>query len=122
MAEYFSLIPYFLAFVTFGVVVNYIFSAGTKRLTMKRAAREIIGAIWVSAAIYAISEQFFDYSLLFMLILCSIGGFANSKIINFLQKDLIEFLFLKLKEWISHWAGGKKQCDHDHGDEEKPLV
>ena len=109
LSEYIGYIPYFLAFVSLGVMVNLLFFPNDDTST-KRIAREILGAFWVSLIVFAIIDQWFDLNLLITLAFCSLGGFFNSRIITFLKKDLLEFVLVKLKELVGkffEWVGSK---------------
>jgi len=102
LEEYIAYIPYFLGFVLFGIVTNYIFKSSSYKITTKMVAREIIGAIWVSFLVFAIFDQFFNLNILFVFALCSIAGFFNSRLVNFINKDLFELLVVESKKAVQN--------------------
>lgn len=103
MEKYIEHLPYFLVFVFLGIGVNFMFSTPNESITKKRLLREVFGAIWVSIIMFAIIEEFFMIGALFTYAICSIAGFANSKIIEFLKEDLWVFLIKEFKKVVTRF-------------------
>lgn len=136
MREYIYNVPWFIFFVLLGVVVNYLFFKEKKGLTTILVAREFVGAIWASIIIFAVFDQFFDFKILFVYAICSLTGFLNSMLINFLKKDLFEFLVMQGKQAVKNlvenlkrgernrrggWGGHYRDDEDGEEIEDKPL-
>lgn len=93
MEKYIEVLPYFITWCLFGIIGSLIFGTSSDKITRIRIIREIFGALWVSAIAYFFLKQFCNWSEEVIYGICSIVSFLNSKIINFLGKDLVEALF-----------------------------
>jgi len=79
--------------IFFGISVNILVFTSDTKLTKKRFAKELFGAIWIAIIGYFVIKEFFHFSDIFVCCLCSLLSFLNSQIINFLGKDLLVALF-----------------------------
>lgn len=113
MEKYLTDLPYFLFFVVLGIVVNFLYTARKEQLTRGRVAREIVGGIWISLIVFAVLDEFFQLSRLFLFIICSLAGFGNSRLLDFLQKDFFEFIILQGQEAVKNLVGRLKKADRD---------
>lgn len=113
MEQYLNDLPYFLFFVVLGIVVNFLYAARNVKLTRGRLAREFIGGIWISIIVFAVLDEFFDLTRLFLFIICSLAGFGNSRLLDFLQKDFFEFIILQGQEAVKNLVGRLKKGDDD---------
>ena len=120
MENYLYDLPYFLFFVVLGIVVNFLNASRDQELTKKRLAREFVGGIWISLIIFAILDEFFNLSRLFIYIICSLAGFGNSRLLDFLQKDFFEFLILQGKEATKNLVGRLKRSKNEGHDYYSP--
>lgn len=100
MEHYIADLPYFLFFVFLGITANFLYTYRENKLTRGRIAREFIGGIWISLVVFGVLDEFFNLSKIFLYVACSLAGFGNSRIIDFIQKDLFEFLILQGKELV----------------------
>lgn len=116
MEKYLIDLPYFLFFVVLGIVVNFLYTTETSGLTKGRVAREVIGGIWISIIIFAVLDEFFQLSRLFVYIICSLAGFGNSRLLDFLQKDFFEFILLQGQQAVKNLVGRLKRGRNDEED------
>lgn len=117
MEKYLYDLPYFLFFVILGIVVNFLYlPLKNQPITRGRLAREFLGGIWVSLIIFAVLDEFFNLSRLFVYIICSVAGFGNSRLLDFLQKDFFEFVILQSQEAVKNLVGRLKHKDRDEED------
>ena len=116
MEKYLIDLPYFLFFVVLGIVVNFLYATRNQQLTKGRVAREIIGGIWISLIVFAVLDEFFQLSRLFLFIICSLAGFGNSRLLDFLQKDFFEFIILQGQQATKNLVGRLKKSDRDGED------
>ena len=100
MEHYINDLPYFLFFVFLGITANFLYTYRERKLTRGRIAREFIGGIWISLVVFGVLDEFFNLSKIFLYVACSIAGFGNSRIIDFLKKDFFEFLIVQGKEAV----------------------
>lgn len=113
MEHYLYDLPYFLFFVVLGIVVNFLYTARSEKLTRGRLAREFIGGIWISLIIFGVLDEFFNLSRFFLYIICSLAGFGNSRLLDFLQKDFFEFAIGQGQEAVKNLVGRLKKSDED---------
>ena len=92
MEKYVHIIPYFIFSCGIGVVASLIFGTDKEKITRLRIVREVFGSMWISAVAYFILKQFCNWSDELIYATCSVISFLNSKLINFIGKDLIEAL------------------------------
>ena len=120
MENYLYDLPYFLFFVVLGITVNFLLRARNEKLTKGRVAREFIGGIWISLIVFGILDEFFNLSRLFIYIICSLAGFGNSRLLDFLQKDFFEFLIIQAKEATKNLVGRLKKSENEGHDYYSP--
>jgi F0F1-type ATP synthase assembly protein I len=113
MEKYLADLPYFLFFVVLGIIVNFLYTARSQEITRGRLAREFIGGIWISLIIFAVLEEFFSLSKLFIYVICSLAGFGNSRFLDFLQKDFFEFIILQGKTAVKNIVGRLKKNNNE---------
>jgi len=108
MEKYLLVLPYFLTACLIGIVASLLFGTSNNKITRNRIAREVFGSLWISAIAYFVLKQFCDWSAELIYASCSVTSFLNSKIINFLDKDLIEALFKGILNKIKLLANNTK--------------
>jgi len=89
MEKYIEILPYFIIACGIGITASLLFTENDK-ITRIRLVREIFGALWISAFCYFMLKQFLDWSDEFIYAILTLVSFLNSRIINFIGKDLIE--------------------------------
>lgn len=92
MEKYIEILPYFLVTCGVGITASLLFTNNDK-ITRIRIVRELFGAIWMSAFFYFMFKQFLSWNDEFVYVTLTLVSFLNSRIINFVGKDLIESLF-----------------------------
>jgi len=90
MEKYIEILPYFLGACSIGIFASLLFGTNNEKLTKIRLVREMFGALWISAFCYFMLNQFLDWSDEFIYAVLTLVSFLNSRIINFIGKDLIE--------------------------------
>ena len=113
MKSYLQDLPYFLFFVVLGIVVNFLYTAKSEKLSRGRLAREFIGGIWISLIVFGVLDEFFNLSKMFLYVICSLAGFGNSRLLDFLQKDFFEFAILQGQEAVKNLVGRLKKSNND---------
>lgn len=113
MEKYLYDLPYFLFFVVLGIIVNFLYTARREKITRGRLAREFIGGIWISIIVFGVLDEFFHLSRLFLFIICSLAGFGNSRLLDFLQKDFFEFAIGQGQEAVKNLVGRLKKGDNE---------
>jgi xanthine/uracil permease len=100
MEKYIKILPYFLAACFIGITASLLFGTTNEKITRIRLVREMFGALWISAICYFLLKQFLSWNDELVYGLCSLVAFLNSKIINFVGKDLFESVTKGLLEKI----------------------
>jgi len=90
MEKYIEILPYFLGACFIGITASLLFGTTNDKITRLRLIRELFGALWISAFCYFMLKQFLDWSDEFIYAVLTLVSFLNSRIINFIGKDLIE--------------------------------
>lgn len=90
MEKYIEILPYFIVACGIGITASLLFGTTNEKITRIRLVRELFGAIWISAFCYFMFKQFLDWSDEFIYAILTLVSFLNSRIINFIGKDLIE--------------------------------
>ena len=93
MEKYIEVLPYFIISCSIGIIASLVFGTSNEKITRLRIVREIFGSLWISAIAYFLLKQFCNWNDELIYCICSVVSFLNSKIINFLGKDLIEAFF-----------------------------
>lgn len=113
MVEYLTDLPYFLFFVVLGILVNFLYVTRTEKIDRIRIFREFVGGLWISLIVFGVIDEFFNLSRLFIYIICSLAGFGNSRILDFLQKDFFEFAIGQGQQAIKNLVGRLKSSKED---------
>jgi len=90
MEKYIEILPYFLGACFIGITASLLFGTANDKITRLRLVREMFGALWISAFCYFMLNQFLDWSDEFIYAILTLVSYLNSRIINFVGKDLIE--------------------------------
>lgn len=90
MEKYIKILPFFLAACFVGITASLLFGTKDEKITKLRLFREMFGAIWISAICYFVLNEFLDWNDELVYVTCSVSAYLNSKIINFVGKDLFE--------------------------------
>jgi len=90
MEKYIEILPYFLGACFIGITASLLFGTANDKITRLRLVREMFGALWISAFCYFMLKQFLDWSDEFVYAVLTMVAFLNSRIINFVGKDLFE--------------------------------
>ncbi len=90
MEKYIEILPYFLVACFIGITASLLFATTNEKITRMRLVREMFGALWISAFCYFMLNQFLDWSDEFIYAVLTLVSYLNSRIINFIGKDLIE--------------------------------
>ena len=109
MEKYIEVLPYFIFSCSIGILASLMFGTSNKKITRLRIVREIFGSLWISSIAYFLLQQFFHLDSGVTYGICSIVSFLNSKIINFLKKDLIESLFKGILDRVKALASPKSE-------------